>query len=81
MVIVNFPHVIRFYEAQEIKVKRKGRKEKTQARQWIVQRDDGEWVVYADAPFTKTDGKRRVVTMHVLEDAERHNYRLSARKK
>ena len=79
--IINFPHVIRFYEAQEVTVARKGRRQKTQARQWIVQRDDGEWVVYADAPFTKTDGKRRVVTIHVLNEEERLNFTLSERKK
>ena len=48
-------------------------------RNWIVQRDDGEWVVYVDNNQWE-DKKRRMVTIHVLDDDKRKGKILSQQK-
>ena len=78
--VTNFPHIIREYEAQEVYITGKGGTQiKTQGRRWVFEREDGELLVYADNRF-KEDGKRRVVTIHVLNDEERLKYQTSKKK-
>lgn len=58
--IVRFPRIVRDYAPQTTA---------DGQRRWVVERDDGKRVLYADRAFAE-DGKRRLVTVHVLRDPE-----------
>lgn len=80
--VTEFPNIIRYYDAQESQYKTSDGSyaRNSSGRMWVIERDDGEWVLYADQKF-KEDGKNRMVTMHVLDDEVRQHYTLSAPKK
>ncbi len=61
--ILAFPQVIRDYESFE-------RPGYPGTRNWVVERADGQQVLYADQRFAE-DQQRRVVTIHVLDDDKR----------
>jgi len=68
--VTAFPKVVRSYEAQEGTTPGN--------RLWVVQRG-GRRLAYIDRQFAE-DGQRRVVSIHVVEDAELPKYPLSKKK-
>jgi hypothetical protein len=71
--ILAFPRILREFLPEW--------QEKQQSYAWVVQREDGQFVLYAAKNFTETTGESHLVSMYILNENQAARTSLSQKKK